>query len=42
MSIAFHLNEINNLFVIEGQLNNYNWETFNKGQNYRAFLVTRK
>lgn len=42
MGIFAHLNEINELFVVEGLLDDSSWELFVKGKNYHSFLISRK
>jgi hypothetical protein len=42
MGIASHFDEINNHFLIRGEHPEKRWVPFRTGENYRAFLATRR
>ncbi len=42
MGIAAHFDEINTHFLIRGEYSERRWVRFRTGQNYRAFLATRR
>lgn len=42
MGVSANLEEINSFFAISGWTDKKGWENFRKGENYRAFLATRK
>ncbi len=42
IGIATNFEEISTLFEVEGWKSDEGWVTFSKGENYTAFLVTRR